>query len=178
MFVHASLSLSLSLSLSHFWKVDWPSMIYLLIMTGVFIYILPRTCDVVNVPFIFAQIIFKWRVFMFVQIKVALGVCFVLNSWKEYLLLFTYLMTLGKVVTFPLITTFKTNMPPNYLFVEYRIKMWPHRLIHAINKPVLNLNFRFEFFIRKLDNSLCTSLIIRLTCILWLIHTKMWLDIR
>ena len=121
----------------------------------------------------FAQIIFKWRVFMFVQIKVALGVCFVLNSWKEYLLLFTYLMTLGKVVTFPLITTFKTNMPPNYLFVEYRIKMWPHRLIHAINKPVLNLYFRFEFFIRKLDNSLCTSLIIRLTCILMInLHKK------
>ena len=40
--------------------------------------------------------------------------------------------------------------------------MWSHRLIHAINKPVLNLYFRFEFFIRKLDNSLCTSLIIGL----------------
>ena len=44
--------------------------------------------------------------------------------------------------------------------------MRPHRLIHDINKPVLNLYFRFEFFIRKLDNSLYTSLIIRLTCIL------------
>ena len=135
-------------------------------MTGVFIYILPRTCDVLNVPFPSLHKLSLSGEYLFVQIKVALGVCFVLNSWKEYLLLFTYLMTLGKVVTFPLITTFKTNMPPNYLFVEYRIKMWPHRLIHAINKPVLNLYFRFEFFIRKLDNSLCTSLIIRLTCIL------------
>ena len=32
-------------------------------------------------------------------IKVALGVCFALKSWKEYLLLFTYLITLGKDVT-------------------------------------------------------------------------------
>ena len=40
--------------------------------------------------------------------------------------------------------------------------MWPHRLIHDINKPVLNLYFQFEFFIRKLDYSLCTSLIIGL----------------
>ena len=37
-------------------------------------------------------------------IKVALGVCFVLKSWKEYLLIFTYLITLGKDVTFQLIT--------------------------------------------------------------------------
>ena len=29
-------------------------------------------------------------------LKVALGVCFALKSWKEYLLLFTYLITLGK----------------------------------------------------------------------------------
>ena len=41
--------------------------------------------------------------------KGALGVCFALKSWKEYLLLFTYSITLGKDVTFPLITTFKTN---------------------------------------------------------------------
>ena len=27
-----------------------------------------------------------------------------------------------------------------------------HRVIHAINKPVINLYFRFELFIRKLDN--------------------------
>ena len=44
--------------------------------------------------------------------------------------------------------------------------MRPHRLIHDMNKPVLNLYFRFEFFIRKLGNSLFTSLIIRLSCIL------------
>ena len=36
--------------------------------------------------------------------KLALGVCFALKSWIEYLLLFTYLITLGKDVTFPLIT--------------------------------------------------------------------------
>ena len=44
--------------------------------------------------------------------------------------------------------------------------MWPQRLLHDINKPVLNLYFRFEFFIRRLDNSLCTSLIIELKRIL------------
>ena len=38
--------------------------------------------------------------------------------------------------------------------------MWPRRIIQDINKPDLNLYFRFEFFIRKLDSSLCTSLII------------------
>ena len=47
------------------------------------------------------------------EIKVALGVCFALKSWKEYLLLFTYIITLGKDVTFQLITKFKTNRPPN-----------------------------------------------------------------
>ena len=52
------------------------------------------------------------------SIKVALGVCFALKSWKEYLLLFTYLITLGKDVTFPLITKFKTNRPLSYLFVN------------------------------------------------------------
>ena len=51
-------------------------------------------------------------------VKVALGVCFALNSWKEYLLLFTYLITLGKDVNFPLITKFKTNRPLSYLFVN------------------------------------------------------------
>ena len=39
--------------------------------------------------------------------KVALGVCFALKSWKEYLLLFTCLITLGKDVSFPLITNLK-----------------------------------------------------------------------
>ena len=38
--------------------------------------------------------------------------------------------------------------------------MRPHRLIHDINKPVLNLYFRFIIFINKLDNSMCTPLII------------------
>ena len=50
--------------------------------------------------------------------KVALGVCFALKSWKDYLLLFTYLITLGKDETFPLITKFKTNRPLTYLFVN------------------------------------------------------------
>ena len=43
----------------------------------------------------------------FKTIKVSLGVCVALKSWKEYLLLFTYLINLGKDVTFPLITKFK-----------------------------------------------------------------------
>ena len=44
--------------------------------------------------------------------------------------------------------------------------MRPHRYIQNIHKPVLNLYFRFEFFIRKLVKSLHTSLIIRIKCIL------------
>ena len=51
-------------------------------------------------------------------LKVALGVCFALKSWKEYLLLFTYLITLGKDITLPLITKFKTNRPLSNLFVN------------------------------------------------------------
>ena len=51
-------------------------------------------------------------------VKVALGVCFALKSWKEYLLLFTYLITLGKDVTFPLITKFKTKRYLSYLSVN------------------------------------------------------------
>ena len=36
-----------------------------------------------------------------------------------------------------------------------------YRIINSwYKKPVLNLYFRFEFFVRKLDNSLCTSLIV------------------
>ena len=52
------------------------------------------------------------------KFKVALGVCFALKSWKEYLLLFTYLITLGKDVTLSLITKFKTNRPLSNLFVN------------------------------------------------------------
>ena len=43
--------------------------------------------------------------------------------------------------------------------------MQPHRLINEINKFVLDLYFRFQFFIGKLDldKSSCTLLIIRTT---------------
>ena len=51
-------------------------------------------------------------------LKVALGVCFALKSWNEYVLLFTYLITLGKDVTLPIITKFKTNRPLSNLFVN------------------------------------------------------------
>ena len=51
-------------------------------------------------------------------IKEALVVCFALKSWKEYLLLFTYFIILGKDATFPLITKFKTNKYLRYLFVN------------------------------------------------------------
>ena len=51
-------------------------------------------------------------------LKVALVVCFALKSWTEYLLLFTYLITLGKDVTLPLITKFKTNRPLSNLFLN------------------------------------------------------------
>ena len=53
-----------------------------------------------------------------ISFRGALGVCFELKSWKEYLLLFTYLITLGKDVTFQLITKFKTKMYLNYLSVN------------------------------------------------------------
>ena len=57
--------------------------------------------------------------------------------------------------------------------------MGPHRLIQDINKPDLNLYFRFEFFIRKLDNSLCTSLFIGLKRILTIdTHKYVIIDIR
>ena len=42
-------------------------------------------------------------------LKLHLGYVLRLNSWKEDLLLFTYLITLCKDVTFPLFTEFKTN---------------------------------------------------------------------
>ena len=54
----------------------------------------------------------------FYILKVALGVRFVLKLWKDYLLLFTYLITLGKDVTFLLITKFKTSKYLIYLYVN------------------------------------------------------------
>ena len=63
----------------------------------------------------------KKRIFKFRRkemVKVALGVCFALKSWKEYLLLFTYLISLGKDVTLLLITKFKTNRPLSNLLVN------------------------------------------------------------
>ena len=53
-----------------------------------------------------------------ILVKVALGVCFALKSWKEYLLLFIYLIALGKDVTLPIITKFKTNRSLSYSFVN------------------------------------------------------------
>ena len=110
------------------------------------------------------------------RFKVAHGMCFALKSSKELLPLFTYLISLCKDITFPLITKFKTNRSLSYSYViEYRIKMRPYRLIHDIHvyQPVLNLYFRFEFFIYILNNSLCTSLIIRLKLILMIDAHKM-----
>ena len=52
------------------------------------------------------------------HLKVALGVCFALKSWKEYLLLFTYLITLGKDVNLPLIRKFKRSNPLSKIFVN------------------------------------------------------------
>ena len=52
------------------------------------------------------------------MLKEALGVCFALKSWKEYLLLFIYLITSDKDLTFPLITKFKTNRSLSYSFVN------------------------------------------------------------
>ena len=80
------------------------------------------------------------------NIKVTIGICFALKSLKEYVLLFIYLMSLNKDVSFPLITKFKTNKNLSFLSVnEYRIKMRPHRLIHNINRPVLNFTFGLFF---------------------------------
>ena len=63
-------------------------------------------------------ILYTFVIQAILYIKVALGVCFGLKSGEEYLLLFTYLITLGKDVTFPLITKFKTNRPLRNLFVN------------------------------------------------------------
>ena len=62
------------------------------------------------------------------QVKVfmvtgARGLCFALKSWKDSLLLFTYLITLGNNITFPFITKFKTNRSLSYLPVN-RIPNW------------------------------------------------------
>ena len=59
-----------------------------------------------------------------------------------------------------------TDLSVIYLSIEYRIKMRLQRLIYNINKLVLNLYFGFKVFIRKLEKSLCTSLIVRIKSIL------------
>ena len=80
--------------------------------------------------------------------------------------------TLCKDIIFPSITKSlnQTGLGVIYLKIEYRIKMQPHQLSHDINKPVFNLHqcpiSQFQFFILKLDKSLCTSLIIRIKSIL------------
>ena len=53
-------------------------------------------------------------------IKIALGVglCFALKSSRELLLLFTYLISLCKDITFPVITKFKSNWPQSYISVN------------------------------------------------------------
>ena len=68
--------------------------------------------------------------------KVALDICFALKWWKEYLLLFTYLITLGKDVTFLLITKFKTNRSPSYLFVN-QIPISANSMILCSHHPII-----------------------------------------
>ena len=52
--------------------------------------------------------------------------------------------------------------------------MQSHRLIHDINKLVLNMYFQFKFFIPKLNKFLCTSLIIRVKSFLMIeMHKNM-----
>ena len=55
----------------------------------------------------------------------AYGVCFALKSWKEPLILFIYLITLGKDVTFPLFTKFKTSRFLSYLSLNRITKITP-----------------------------------------------------
>ena len=65
------------------------------------------------------------------------------------------------LLTLPLMKIFITHRSLSYFSVNrIQIKMLPHRFIYGIINPVFNLYFRFELFIRKLDNSLCISLII------------------
>ena len=54
--------------------------------------------------------------FYILTLKLHLAYVFRWNSWKEDLLLFTYLITLTKDVTFPLITKFK-NKQVSELFI-------------------------------------------------------------
>ena len=103
-------------------------------------------------------------------------VCFVLKLSKELLLLFKILIILGKDIYFLryLQNWKQTGLWVIYLRIKYQIKMRPQRLIHEINKPVLNLYFRFEFFIRKLYLCVHHLIIIRIKCILMIdIYTKM-----
>ena len=100
------------------------------------------------------------------RLKGAHGVCFVLKLSKELLLLFTYLITMCKDIIFPLITKSKSNKSLSYLSVN---------LIQNENAP-LPINSLYKasssqfvlsgsVFHRKLDKSLCTSLIIRIKSI-------------
>ena len=50
--------------------------------------------------------------------KVAHGVCFALKSLKQILILFKYLISLCKDITFPLITKLKLNRSLSYLSVN------------------------------------------------------------
>ena len=94
----------------------------------------------------------------------AYGVCFALKSWKEPLILFIYLITLGKDVTFPLITKFKTNRFLSYLSLNRITKITPCSIC------TFGLSFSSVNSI-----ILCAHhYIIRLTCILMInIHKKL-----
>ena len=79
------------------------------------------------------------------------------NCWKNfYQYFFTRLITLCKDITFPLITKFKTN--GFKLSTELKCGLIDYFIDRNI--PVLNLYIQFQFFICKLDKSLCTPLII------------------
>ena len=80
-----------------------------------------------------------------------------------YLHIFNFLLL---IYTFSIIlqNSNQTGLWVIYLYIEYRIKTRRSRLIRDINK--LDLYFRFQYFILKLDTSMCTSPIIRIKSII------------
>ena len=88
--------------------VIWSDLVYRCNGNSIYFHSLKDDTQEYCIMFVSLYVIYR------VLLKVALGVCFALKPWKEYILLFTYLNTLDRF--------------------EYLIKMRPRRLIHDINK--------------------------------------------
>ena len=98
------------------------------------------------------------------------GIHFTLKSSNELLLLSTYLISLCKYMYKTFSVNYKIYLRQvSELFI---CKSNTSLFMIQINSSSCNLYFWFHFFYRKLDNSLCTSLIIRIIVSQLLICTK------